>query len=111
MKTTLIVLFLFVAAAAFGQASSPSMSPLEFGDHSSHAGTSALATPTQILGGNGVYIEHGEVPLADIPLPKVHETPLGDVAREARKEHLTAKKAQKVWESQLYTPSIVQISR
>jgi len=108
MKTTLFALFLFCAAAAFGQ-SYPSMNPLQFGDHSYHASPQSLAGPTDILGGSSVVIGHGEVPLADIPMPKIHETPLGDVARQARKDHLTAKKAQVVWESQIFSTNVVQI--
>ena len=110
MKTTLFALCLLCATAALGQ-SYPTMTPLQFGDHSYHASAQSLATPTDILGGSSVVIGHGEVPLADIPMPKIHETPLGDVAREVRKERLTAKKAQKVWESQIYGTNVVQVVR
>jgi hypothetical protein len=102
MKTTLFALCFLCATAAFGQ-SYPSMSaPIVFGDHSYHAAAHSMATSTDILGGQDVIVGHGEVPLADIPMPVIHETPLGDVARQVRQERLFAKKAQKVWENPIY---------
>lgn len=111
MKTTLFTLCLLCATAAFGQ-SYPTMSaPIVFGDHPFHAATQPLAVSTNILGGNDVVVGHGEVPLADIPMPVVRETPLGDVARQVRQERLFAKKAQKVWENSTYSSHPVQIER
>lgn len=102
MKTTLFALCFLCATAAFGQ-SYPSMnSPIQFGDHPFHAAAHSMATSADILGGQGVVVAHGEVPLADVPLPETHETPLGDVARQVRQERLFAKKAQKVWENPIY---------
>jgi len=108
MKTTLFALCFLCATAAFAQ-SYPSLSPLEFGDHAYHASAHSTATPTDILGGNSVIVGHGEVPLADIPMPKIHETPLGDVARQVRQERLFAKKAQVVWENPMYGNKPVKI--
>ena len=110
MKTTLFALCFLFATAALGQ-SYPSMSPLEFGDHPYHASAQSMAQPTDILGGTSVVIGHGEVPLADIPMPEIRETPLGDVARQARQERLFAKKAQKVWENPIYGSKPVQVER
>lgn len=110
MKPTLFVLCLLFTTAAFGQ-SAPSLSALQFGSHDEHASPMPMSSSNDLLGGYGVVIGHGEVPLADIPLPPKHETPLGDVARQARKEHLTAKKADKIWESQIYGVKAVQVTR
>lgn len=110
MKTTLLAFCFLCATAALGQ-SYPSMSPLEFVDHSQHAGPKSLTAPADLLGGSSVVIGHGEVPLADIPMPKIPETPLGDVARQVRKERLSAKKAQKVWENPIYGTNVVQVAR
>jgi hypothetical protein len=107
MKTTLLALCLLCASAAFGQAY-PSLTPLEFADHSQHASAQPMSSPVNILS-QSVVVASGEVPLADIPMPEIHETPLGDVARQVRKEHLTAKKAQKVWETQNFGTSVVQV--
>lgn len=110
MKTTLFLLCLLFATAAFGQ-SYPSMSAIEFGSHDMHAAPMPMSSSNDLLGGYGVVIGHGEVPLADVPLPPKHEVPLGDIARQARKEHLTAKKADKVWESQIYSARAVRVTR
>lgn len=111
MKTTLLALCFLFSTAAFGQ-SYPSMSStVVFGDHSFHASAHSMATSTDILGGQNVIVGHGEVPLADIPMPAIHETPLGDVARQVRQERLFAKKAQKVWENPIYGSKPVETER
>jgi len=111
MKNTLFALCLLFATAAFGQ-SYPSMnSTTVFGDHPYHAAARAMTVPTSILGGQDVIVGEGEVPLADIPMPEVRETPLGDVARQVRQERLYAKKAQKVWESPVYGTRPVVVER
>ena len=110
MKTTLFVLCLLCASIAYGQ-STPSMSALEFPSHGERATAVPMASGNDLLGGYGVVIAHGEMPLADVPLPPKHETPLGDIARQARKEHLTARKAEKIWESSIYGIKAVQVKR
>lgn len=111
MKTTVFTLCLLCATAAFGQ-SYPSMtSTVVFGDHPFHSAARSMAVPANILGGQDVVVGHGEVPLADIPMPEVRETPLGDVAREVRQERLLAKKARKVWENSTYGTQPVEIAQ
>ena len=111
MKTLLFTLCVLCATAGFGQ-TYPSMSPtVVFGDHPYHAAPQSMAVPANILGGQDVTVGHGEVPLADIPMPEVHETPLGDVARQVRQERLFAKKAQKVWENSIYGTRPVETAR
>ncbi|HTZ98083.1 MAG TPA: hypothetical protein VMB18_16900 [Terriglobales bacterium] len=101
MKTTLFALCFFFATAAFGQ-SYPPMNALQFVDHTYHAAYHAGAASSNILGGSDVVVGHGEMALAEIPLPEVHETPLGDVARQVRQERLYGKKAQMIWENPIY---------
>lgn len=111
MKTALFALCFLCATAAFGQ-SYPSMSSsVVFGDHPYHASAHSMAMSGDILGGQGVIVGHGEVPLADIPMPAIHETPLGDVARQVRQERLFARKAQKVWENPIYGTKPVATER
>ena len=110
MKTILFTMCLLFASAAFAQ-SYPSMSPLEFGDHAYHAAPHSWAAPSSILGGNNVTVATGEMPLADIPMPQIHETPLGDVARQVRQEKLFAKKAQVVWENPVYGTKPVKVAK
>jgi|HubBroStandDraft_1064217.scaffolds.fasta_scaffold119274_1 hypothetical protein len=111
MKMTLFVLCLLFATAAFGQTGGAPLNALEFADHSARASFQSMSQTNDILGGSSVVIAHGEVPLADIPLPEIHETPLGDVARQLKKDHLTAKKAQRVWESQIFSDNVAQVVR
>ena len=47
-----------------------------------------------LFGASPYSYEQGEVPLADLGSP-IYHTPLGDLAREARKEHSTAPRAVK----------------
>ena len=103
MKITLCVLFILVAAAAFGQVSgaiSAQTQMLQLPDHPQHADQHALATEQSLLGCGSVTTAHGERPLwefgSDAPAPQS----LGDVARALRKEKITVKKADKVFEKQ-----------
>jgi len=102
MKTTLFAFCFLCATAAFGQTTASMNSTFQFIDHSSHASVRSMASPADILGGQDVVVGHGEVPLADIPMPEIRETPLGDVARQVRQQRLFAKKAQRVWENPIY---------
>jgi hypothetical protein len=104
MKTTVIVLCLLCAIAAFAQ-SAPILSntpaPVVMYEHPQHAAEHAMAQETSLLGGSFSPYTYakGEVPLADLgSLP--YETPLGDIARAYRREHIDAPKAAKVLEKQ-----------
>jgi len=104
MKTTIIVLcFFFCASAAFAQ-SAPVLSnqaqPVVMTDHPQHASDHALAKESSLFSSSSPYsYAQGEVPLAELgSLP--YETPLGDVARAYRKDHIATPKAAKVSENQ-----------
>jgi len=103
MKTIFVVFFIFCAAAAFGQASVlPNQSQnLEFPEHPLHASPHAMAVESPIVGGGAdTYTSaHGERPLWEFG-PVSQEPSLGDVARAYRKEKVTGKKAEIVFEKQ-----------
>lgn len=102
MKTTLLVLFILCAAAAFGQSGgilSSQSQGLEFPEHPQHAAPHAMANEQSLVGGSSYTVEHGERPLWEFG-PVSEKPSLGDVARAYRKEKLTAKKAAIVFEKQ-----------
>jgi hypothetical protein len=102
MKKVLFVLFLFSAAAAFGQAGGALSSQavvLEMPEHPLHAGPHAMASEQPLVGGSAYTVEHGEVPLWELGTLK-QEPSLGDVARAYRKEKMAAKKAELTLEKQ-----------
>lgn len=102
MKTMLVVFFLGCAACAFGQCCSNASvsSPFQFADHSYRASPQRLSQEQDLFtSSGGLYIEHGEMSLSDVPLPPVKVVPLGDIARALKKEHATAKKAQFIREN------------
>jgi hypothetical protein len=102
MKTTLCVLFLLFAAAAFGQQSAsvlPSQPVvLEMPDHTQHATQHEMATVQNILHDSAYTYAKGERPLWEFGPVSQPTPPLGDVARSFRKEHESAKKASFVLE-------------
>ena len=104
MKTTIVALsFLcfLCATAALGQTASVisnTPAPLRMTDHPEHAVDHALATETSLFRSTSPYsFAQGEVPLAELASP-VYYTPLGDIARAARKEHSALPKAVMVLE-------------
>jgi hypothetical protein len=104
MKIALIVLCVLCAATAVGQNGAVLSNQVMFSampDHPQHAEPHAMATEHSIVGGGAqTYTsEHGERPLWEFG-PVSVEPSLGDVARAYRKEKLTAKKAQIVFEKQ-----------
>jgi|SRR5208283_271640 len=102
MKTTLLVLFILCAAAAFGQNGgvlSNQAQILQFPDHVQHAAPHDMGREQSLIGGSSYSVEHGEVPLWEFG-PVSEEPSLGDVARACRKEKLAAKKAAIVLEKQ-----------
>jgi hypothetical protein len=104
MKTILVVCCVLCAATAVGQAAgSLSSQPfiLQMPEHPQHADAHGMAAEHSIVsGGSNVYtVMHGERPLWEFG-PVTQEPSLGDVARAYRKEKLTAKKAEIVFEKQ-----------
>jgi len=101
MKTTLLVLFVLCSVAAFGQNGSVSNQPiiLELPDHPQHASVHDMAQEQPIVGGTMYSYAQGEQPLWEFG-PVSQQVPLGDVARAYRKQKLTARKAEIVFEKQ-----------
>ena len=98
MKITLTALcFLCLTAAAFGQAPvlTSTAQPIQMIDHVQHASEHALAQEITLFGASPYTYAQGEVPLAELASP-IYHTPLGDLAREARKEHATVRKANRI---------------
>jgi hypothetical protein len=105
MKTTLFALILLCTAAAFGQTAAllPNQPQvLHMTDHPMHAETMPLATEHSLVGGGpGTYtVAQGERPLWEFGPVSEPARPLGDIAREYRKEKQTARKAEVVLEKQ-----------
>jgi hypothetical protein len=108
MKMTWLVLFLACATAAFGQsvaggstglaAISSEPQPIQMMTHPQHAAEKPLASEQSLLGNSTYSYARGERPLWEVA-PVVKVTPLGDTARDLRKEHLGTKKASKVFEN------------
>jgi len=103
MKTTLFLLCFLCATAAFGQSyvgsilnNQPQM--LQIPGHPEHASQQSLALEQNLLGRSDFVHARGERPLWEVA-PASVMTPLGDVARDLRKEHAAAKKAEVVWEN------------
>ncbi len=104
MKTTIMKTVLFsafsCASTAFAQSASVlsgAAVPIVMVEHPQHAAEHAMAQETSLLSTSSYSYAKGEVPLAELgSLP--YETPLGDVARAYRKEHVDAPKATKVLE-------------
>jgi len=57
-----------------------------------------MAREQNLLNDNGLTFAHGERPLWEVAQTK-KVVPLGDIARELRKEHESAPKAEIVWEN------------
>lgn len=104
MKTTIFTLcFLCATAAAFGQTASVlSNNPQPISmpdDHPQHAAQHDMAQESNLLGGSAYSYAQGERPMSEF-VTLTHETPLGDIARAYRNEHITAPKAVKVLNKQ-----------
>jgi len=106
MKTTLLLLFLLSTVAAFGQVGVGAISSqpqvLQMADHPQHAETHAMGREQYIVGGasDNYHVEHGERPLSDFGEMSIDPLPLGDVARAYRKQKMTGKKAEIIFEKQ-----------
>ncbi len=103
MKLIISVLFLFCATAAFAQAYGTVLSNqpiiMEIPSHTEHASMHPLAAPQYILETSVPSYAQGIQPLWEFPLMS-DAMPLGDVARELRRQHAFAKKAEKVLSDQ-----------
>jgi hypothetical protein len=106
MKTAFFLLFCgLCAAAAFGQnvAGAGAMSaqpvPIAFQSRPEHASQMSLKAEQNILGSSTNISAHGERPLWECVPTKV-EVPLGDIARELRKEHTVARRSARIFENQ-----------
>jgi hypothetical protein len=102
MKTVLVMISVLWAVSAAAQAGSvnyaaPSM--LQMPDHPQHASVHAMGTEQPVVGGETYTVLHGERPLWEFGSVK-EEPSLGDVARAYRKEKLSAKKAEIIFEKQ-----------
>jgi|SRR5208283_4632080 len=104
MKTTLVVLLITCSALAWGQNVGTLSSQAVVGeipDHPQHAGLHDMAPEQSLVGGSPSTYTYaqGERPLWEFG-PVSEPVPLGDVARAYRKQKLTAKKAEIVFEKQ-----------
>ena len=104
MKTTLVMIFLFLTTAAFAQyggaAGYLSAQPQVFHspEHPQHAGFETLSTGSSIYPGTSYTMAQGERPPSDFP--QAPSSSLGDIARELKKEHEAVKKSAIVWVNQ-----------
>ena len=103
-NTLLVVMMVFVGSACFGQAASAISSEpqvIQVPSHPMHADQHSMASEHSLVGGgaNTYSYAQGERPLWEFG-PVSEPVPLGDVARAARKDKLSAKKAEFVFEKQ-----------
>jgi hypothetical protein len=103
MKTTILVVLVFCATAAFSQSSGAvgailENQPLifEIPSHPLHASAQPLATPQYLTESSGSTYAEGVQPLWEFPVREEYVS-LGEAARQLRQKHLLAKKAEKVF--------------
>ncbi|HEX8814724.1 MAG TPA: hypothetical protein VF753_04410 [Terriglobales bacterium] len=98
MKTTIAaLLFLLCATMAFGQSAgtvlvAPNSSNFQITEHPTRAISAPMPVEQNLLGANTMTSSSGEMPLWEAPSMS-HEVPLGDSARELKKQHDAAPKA------------------
>jgi hypothetical protein len=103
MKTTLVVLFILCAAAAFGQTApvlSNQVQMVVIPEHNAHAELHDMASEHPLVGGSAYTYAQGEVPLWEFGHMLPPPTPLGDIARAYRHEKQAARKAEIILEKQ-----------
>lgn len=103
MKKTLLVLSFFVlTTAAFAQygAGYINSQPQIYHapDHPSHAGYAPMSAEVSIYPGTSYTSAQGDRPASDFP--QAASASLGDIARELKKKHESARKAPIVWINQ-----------
>ena len=99
MKTAIVLACLLCATAAFGQVGatlSNEVQPIQLPSHPQRASSQGMSVEQNLLVATGYTAAHGNRPLWEFA-SLTPEVPLGDVARELRKAHETARKAEKVW--------------
>ncbi|MGA2004186.1 MAG: hypothetical protein ABSG70_12430 [Terriglobales bacterium] len=101
MKNILLVLLLFSTSAAFGQYIGnhvdSQVQVYHIPDHPAHASYSQIGDGSGIVGGGGMFFARGDRPASDFP--QATAVPLGDSARELKKQHAQVKKARVIWEN------------
>lgn len=104
MKTTFFLMCLLCATAALGQASAGgsvlTSEPrvMSMPSHQRHASHRPIGQGQDLLEKSHLSYARGEKPSWEAA-PKAYAPPLGDVARQLRKQHETAKKAARVLEN------------
>jgi hypothetical protein len=99
MKTLLGTLFILCATSAFSQSIiSSEVQPLRLAEHPQHASQHAMAQESSLFENSTYSYAKGEVPLAELGSP-IYFVPLGDLARAAKKDHASDRKAEKVLEN------------
>lgn len=98
MKTALLILIVFCTAAALGQTAgviSSQPQVVQIMGNPLHAETKPMATEHPLVGGGpSTYtVASGERPLWEFGPVSEGPSPLGDVAREYRREKQSSKKA------------------
>ncbi len=104
MKTTLILisLCLLCSVASYGQTATILNSEAHMTvvpDHPEHAAQHEMAQMQNILASDVYTYAQGERPLWEFGPVNPPAPPLGDIARNLRKEHAVAKKAEVIWDS------------
>ena len=98
-KTLLLLAFCFTCATLALAQSAPVLpntpQPTVMAEHPLHASQHAMGVETSLLSGTGSSYTYaqGERPLWEFGPSDKRETPLGDVAREYRKDHAVVRKA------------------
>lgn len=103
MKTTLLVLLILAGTAAFGQSAgvlSNVPQVISMPEHPMHADVTPMASEHFLVGGGTYTVAHGERPLWEFGPVSEPARPLGDVARDVRKEKESARKAEITLEKQ-----------
>jgi len=101
VKMTLFLVFCLVCVTgAFAQAGASAYLESTYAapSHPMHAAPEPMGQAQSLFTGGETTMAQGELPLWEVA-PKKKEIPLGDTAREERKEHATVKKARVVWEN------------
>jgi hypothetical protein len=83
-KVLLVLLAACITPFAVGQTSATLSSTYQPANHAETATPQTLQTGQSLISDN-VTTASGEMPISDVPLPVVHEEPLGTVARRYRK--------------------------
>lgn len=104
MKTTLLILTILFTAAVMAQTPAPVISSqpmiVRVPDHPQTAEIGSMGREHSLLGGGSYSYAQGERPLWEFGPVSAPPKPLGDVARELRREKQSAKKAEIVFEKQ-----------